>query len=182
MEGPTQIRPKGLADYLDVLSKAVFQSGMSWRVVEAKWDGTREAFRGFDPHSVANLTPKQIDALAEDTRLIRNRRKIEATVENAETMLAVEDEFGGFKRYLRSFEGFEALSADLVKRFKFLGDTGSYYFLHVVGEPVPPHDQWMKSHRPHGFVPRTSKTRTAKPRTSKAKTAKARTSKRRTRG
>src|SRR6266511_5492570 len=88
MEGPTQIRPKGLADYLDVLSKAVFQSGMSWRVVEAKWDGTREAFRGFDPHSVANLTPKQIDGLAEDTRLIRNRRKIEATVENAETMLA----------------------------------------------------------------------------------------------
>jgi 3-methyladenine DNA glycosylase Tag len=182
MEGPTQIRPKGLADYLDVLSKAVFQSGMSWRVVEAKWDGTREAFRGFDPHSVANLTPKQIDALAEDTRLIRNRRKIEATVENAETMLALEDEFGGFKRYLRSFEGFEALSAELVKRFKFLGDTGSYYFLHVVGEPVPPHDQWMKSHRPQGFVPRTSKTRTAKPRTLKAKTAKARTSKRRTRG
>src|SRR6266545_1520586 len=156
MEGPTQIRPKGLADYLDVLSKAVFQSGMSWRVVEAKWDGTREAFRGFDPHSVAKLTPKQIDA----------------TVENAEAMLALEDEFGGFKRYLRSFEGFEALSADLVKRFKFLGDTGSYYFLHVVGEPVPPHDQWMKSHRPHGFVPRTSK----------AKAAKARTSKRRTRG
>jgi 3-methyladenine DNA glycosylase Tag len=180
MEGPTQIRPKGLADYLDVLSKAVFQSGMSWRVVEAKWEGTREAFRGFDPHKVANLTPKQIDALAEDTRLIRNRRKIEATVENAETMLALDDEFGGFRKYLRSFEDFEALSADLVKRFKFLGDTGSYYFLHVVGEPVPPHEQWMKSHRPHGFVPRTSKARTAKAGTSKARTAKAGTSKART--
>ena len=182
MEGPTQIRPKGLADYLDVLSKAVFQSGMSWRVVEAKWDGTREAFHGFDPHKVANLTPKQIDALAEDTRLIRNRRKIEATVENAETMLALDDRFGGFKKYLRSFEDFEALSADLVKRFKFLGDTGSYHFLHVVGEPVPPHEQWMKSHRPHGFVPRTSKARTAKARTSKSRTSKARTSKPRTRG
>jgi len=40
---------------------------MSWRVVEAKWEGTREAFRGFEPHKVANLTPKQIDALAEDS-------------------------------------------------------------------------------------------------------------------
>ena len=175
MDGPAQIKPKGLAEYLDVLSKAVFQSGMSWRVVEAKWDGTREAFRGFAPHKVANLTPKQIDALAEDTRLIRNRRKIEATVENAETMLALDDRFGGFKKYLRSFEDFEALSADLVKRFKFLGDTGSYYFLHVVGERVPPHEQWMKAHRPQGFVPRTSKAKTAK-------TAKARTSKPRTRG
>lgn len=160
MEGPTQIKPKGLADYLDVLSKAVFQAGITWRVVDAKWEGTREAFHGFDPHKVANLTPKQIDALAEDTRLIRNRRKIEATVENAETMLALDGEFGGFKKYLRSHDDFEALSADLVKRFKFLGDMGSYYFLHVVGEPVPPHEQWMKAHRHQGSVPRPSRPRT----------------------
>jgi len=155
-----QIEPKGLADYLDVLSKAVFQSGISWHVVEAKWEGTREAFRRFDPRKVAKLTPKQIDALAEDTRLIRNRRKIEATVENAETMLQLDDEFGGFKKYLRSHDDFEALSADLVKRFKFVGEMGSYYFLHVVGEPVPPHEQWMKAHRPQGFAPRMSKPRT----------------------
>ncbi|MGH2659742.1 MAG: DNA-3-methyladenine glycosylase I, partial [Actinomycetota bacterium] len=70
MEAPTQIKPKGLADYLGVLTKAVFQSGISWRVVEAKWAGTREAFRGFDPEKVANLTPKEIDELAADTRLI----------------------------------------------------------------------------------------------------------------
>jgi 3-methyladenine DNA glycosylase Tag len=184
MEGPAQIRPKGLADYLDVMSKAVFQSGMSWRVVEAKWDGTREAFFGFDPHRVANLTPKEIDALAEDTRVIRNRRKLEATVENAETLLALENEFGGFDKYLRSHEDFEALSADLVKRFKFLGDLGSYYFLHVIGEPVPPHEQWMKSHRPQGFAPRTSRSRTARAtaskKSAKPKTAKPRTSKPRT--
>src|SRR4029450_7064741 len=125
MEGPTQIKPKGLADYLDVMSKAVFQSGISWRVVEAKWDGTREAFRGFDPHKVANLRPEQIDALGEDTRIIRNGRESEATAENAETMLALDDQFGGFKKSLRSFGDFEALSADLVKGVKFLGGTGA---------------------------------------------------------
>ncbi len=143
MEAPTQIRPKGLSDYLDVLTKAAFQSGISWRVVEAKWPGTREAFHGFDPEMVANLTPKQVDALASDPRLIRNRRKIEATVENAETLLALDREYGGFRKYLRSFDDFDALQRDLVKRFKFLGQTGAYYFLYVVREEVPPHEEWM---------------------------------------
>jgi 3-methyladenine DNA glycosylase Tag len=143
MDGPTQIRPKGLADYLDVLSKAAFQSGISWQVVEAKWPGTRKAFRDFDPKKVANLTPKQIDALVADTRLIRNRKKIEATVDNAETMLALDREFGGFRKYLRSFSDFDALQQDLVKRFKFLGPTGAYFFLHVVREKAPARDEWI---------------------------------------
>jgi DNA-3-methyladenine glycosylase I len=147
MEAPTQIRPKGLGDYLDVLSKAVFQSGISWRVVETKWPGTREALHDFDPTMVANLTPKQVDALAEDPRLIRNRKKIEATVENAETILALDREHGGFKRYLRSFPEYDDLQRDLVERFRFLGPTGAYYFLYVVREKVPPHEEWMARYR-----------------------------------
>lgn len=97
-EGPRKIKPKGLADYLDVLTRAVFQSGISWRVVEAKWPGTIEAFGGFDPERVANLTPADVDALATDTRLIRNRAKINATEQNAETMLALDREHGSFNQ------------------------------------------------------------------------------------
>jgi len=143
MEGPRQITPTGLADYLDVMSKSVFQSGMSWRVVEAKWAGTREAFHGFDPERLIDLTPDEVDQLAADTRLIRNRRKIEATIQNAQTLLDLDKQHHGFKRYLESFDNYEALSADLVKRFKFLGRTGAYIFLYVVGEPVPPHEEVM---------------------------------------
>jgi 3-methyladenine DNA glycosylase Tag len=143
MEGPSQITPTGLADYLDVMSRSVFQSGMSWRVVEAKWAGTREAFRGFDPEQLVDLTPDEVDQLAVDTRLIRNRRKIEATIHNAQTMLDLDRQYHGFKHYLESFDNYDALSADLVKRFKFLGKTGVYFFLHVVGEPVPPHEEVM---------------------------------------
>jgi 3-methyladenine DNA glycosylase Tag len=143
MHAPERVSPKILADYLDVLTKAVFQSGISWRVVEAKWPGTREALYGFDPERLAELTPDDVDRLAEDRRLVRNRRKIEATIVNAETMLELEREYGGFKRYPASFRDFDAASADLVKRFKFLGATGAYYFLYVVGEPVPPHEEWM---------------------------------------
>ena len=156
MEGPKKIRPASLADYLDALSRNVFQSGISWRVVEAKWPGIRDAFHGFDPTKVANLTSKHIDSLVADPRVIRNRRKIEATVENAETMLALERAHGSFKKYLRSQREFETLSADLVKRFKFLGDMGAYHFLYVVGEKVPDHDDWMRRHRPEGLKPRPS--------------------------
>jgi 3-methyladenine DNA glycosylase Tag len=148
MEGPRQITPTGLADYLDVMSKAVFQSGISWRVVEAKWAGTREAFRGFDPKRLIDLTPDEVDQLAADTRLIRNRRKIEATIQNAQTLLDLDKQHHGFKQYLQSFDNYDALSTDLVKRFKFLGKTGAYFFLHVVGEPVPPHEEVMaQGHR-----------------------------------
>ena len=147
---PPQIVPQRLGDYLDVMSKAVFQSGMSWRVVDKKWPGTREAFRGFDAATVADLTPDDVDALAADTRVIRHRRKLEAVVHNAQRMLELEAQHGGFQAYLRSHSDFEATVADLRKRFRFLGDTGCYYFLYVVGEEVPSYEDWCASRgRPH---------------------------------
>ena len=146
MQAPHQIEPTKLADYLEVLTKAVFQSGMSWRVVEAKWDGFREAFADFDPATIAAFTGDDIDSLAEDTRIIRNRRKIEATVTNAETILTLDGGPGGFTGWLRSQADFDATVAALRGEFRFLGDTGTYFFLYVVGEKVPPHEEWMKAH------------------------------------
>ncbi len=73
-EAPEQIKPKRLGDYLDVMSKSVFQSGMSWKVIESKWPTTQEAFHGFDAERVASMGEREIDALTQDTRVIRNRR------------------------------------------------------------------------------------------------------------
>lgn len=145
MEAPRQVVPKQLSDYLDVMSKAAFQSGISWKVVENKWAGTREALSGFDPAAVAEFTPLDIDRLMSDTRLIRNRKKLEAIVHNAGQMLSLENEHGTFKAYLESHGDFEATVKDMRKRFKFLGEFGTYYFLYVVGEPVPPHEEWRAS-------------------------------------
>jgi len=144
---PPQVKPKRLGDYLEVMSKAVFQSGMSWQVVNKKWDGIRDAFRDFDAEAVARLGEREIDALTQDTRVIRNRRKIEAIIENANRMLALEAEHGGFRNYLRSHGGFEATVADLRKQFKFVGETGCYIFLYIVGEEVPPHEEWEASRK-----------------------------------
>jgi methyladenine glycosylase len=142
---PKRIRPKSLADYLEVLSKIAFQAGLSGRVVEAKWDAIRKAFHGFDPDRVARMTPRAVDKLVADERVIRSRSKIEATIANAETMVELDEEYGGFKRYLRSHEGFESTVKDLRKRFKFLGDSGAYRFLWIVGEEVPSYQEWMHS-------------------------------------
>jgi DNA-3-methyladenine glycosylase I len=144
---PARIRPKGLADYFEVMTKAVFQSGMSWRVIDAKWDGFRKAFEGFEPSVVARFTPDDVDRLLEDTRIVRNRRKVEATVDNALEMEALDREYGGFRKYLRSHASFDETVADLKRHFRFLGDTGAYFFLYVVGEKVPSHEDWMASRR-----------------------------------
>jgi 3-methyladenine DNA glycosylase Tag len=135
------------------MTKSVFQSGISWRVIESKWEGFREAFHGFDPAWVASLDPPDVDRLAQDTRIVRNRRKIEATMHNARTMLDLERQHGSFKTYLRSAGDFDQTVADLRKRFKFVGDLGAYYFLYVVGEEVPDHADWMAAHGSPGGTP-----------------------------
>lgn len=65
-------------------------------MVNAKRPGTREALYNFDPERLGELTPDDVDRLATDTRVVRNRRKIEATVGNAETLLELDLQNGGF--------------------------------------------------------------------------------------
>ena len=142
---PPQVQVQSLNDYLEVMSKAVFQSGMSWRVVNAKWPDTYEAFHGFEIGRVASLTEEEIDELAHDKRVIRNRRKLAAIAHNAQRIIELDAEHDCFINYLRSHDDFYDVVKDLKKQFKFLGDTGCYFFLYVIGEPVPPHDEWMRA-------------------------------------
>jgi 3-methyladenine DNA glycosylase Tag len=115
--------PDDPAFFLDHLSRAVFEAGI-WQVVQDKWDGIREAFHGFDPAQVAAMTPTQIAATENDPRVIRNKAKILARVHNAQEVLAVLDSYGSIGAYLESFPDAHAASADMRRRFKFLGDTG----------------------------------------------------------
>jgi len=147
MEGPPpQYTIKNIDEYLEHLSKGVFQAGISWRVVDSKWPGIKKAFHGFKVERVARMTDREIDALAKDERVIRSRPKIAAVVHNAGEILALERD-GGFKKHLRSFGEYEELAKDLKKRFKFVGDSGVYHFLWTVKEPVPDWRAWSKAHR-----------------------------------
>lgn len=137
--------PRTLAGYLEAMTRIVFSAGMSWRVVEAKWPGIRAAFLDFQPERVAKMTARDLDRLAKDTRVIRNVPKLEATVLNAKEVAAIGKAPGGFKRYLRSLGPAPDAASALKKRFRYLGDHGSYYFLWSVGENVPAWDEWGRA-------------------------------------
>ena len=141
---PPQVTVKSLDDYLEQMTKSVFQAGISWDVIIAKWPGFQEAFKKFKVKHVANLGPDDVDELMQDTRVVRNRPKIEATIHNAQKILDLDKEYGGFRKYLRSHKDFDSLVKDMRKRFKFLGDSGCYHFLYVVKEKVPDWHVWMQ--------------------------------------
>ena len=147
MQAPATITPNRLGDYLEVMSQAVFQSGISWKVVESKWPGIRAALHGFDAQRVADLTEPELADLAQDTRVIRSLPKLRAIVFNAQRMLELEQRHGSFRDYLRSHGGFEETLKDIRRQFKYLGDSGTYRFLWVVGEEVPPHDEFCATHQ-----------------------------------
>ena len=140
---PPRHKPADLAGYLEALSRPVFQAGISWRVIDAKWSGIREAFAGFTPAVVANYGPDDVDRLLGDPQVVRSKAKIEATIDNAQTLIELDAEHGGFDRYLRSRGGFPETVADLKRQFRFIGDSGAYRFLWSVGEPTPPYEEWF---------------------------------------
>ena len=121
--------PDDPAFFLEHLSRSVFEAGINRRVVEGKWDGIREAFHDFDPAQVAAMPPAEIAAVENDARVIRNKAKIRATVQNAREVLAILDEHGSIRGYLASFPDAAAAAADMRRRFKFLGDTGVWRLL-----------------------------------------------------
>ena len=68
------------------------QSGLSWALILRKRDGIRAAFAGFDPDAVAGFGRKGLEALLQDPRVIRNRRKLEAIVQNARATVEMRDD------------------------------------------------------------------------------------------
>ncbi len=135
-------QPVSLSQYLEAMSQAGFQAGISWKVVEAKWPGIEKAFKGFNPATIAKFNGEDIDALMQNPAVIRNRAKLEGIVLNARRLLELDKNHGTFKNYLKSLGGFENQLKILHKEFKFLGESGGYYFLWQVGETVPDWDVW----------------------------------------
>jgi 3-methyladenine DNA glycosylase Tag len=138
-EIPPRKKPANDNGYFEELTKAVFQAGFSWQVIQDKWPDFQLAFDGFDVATVAGYGEPDVERLAHDKGIVRNRRKIEATIHNAREMWDLIQEHGSFHTYLRSLDGLEyALRRkELSQRFKNLGPTGVFIFLWRVDEEVP---------------------------------------------
>lgn len=133
------------SDYLEVMSRAVFQTGLSWAAIGKHWDAYREAFGGFDPANVAGYTEGDVDRLMRADGVLHSARKIRAIIANAAAIVELDRKHGGFGQYLRSFAAYAALAADFKKEFKFMGDMNVWYFLFRVHEPVPQFERWVKT-------------------------------------
>ena len=82
-----------------------FQAGLSWLTILNKREAFRTAFDYFEPVVVAQYGPEKVEALMEDTGIVRNRRKILAAIQNAKVFLSIQEEFGFFDSYLWGFTG-----------------------------------------------------------------------------
>lgn len=130
------------------------QAGLSWKTVLYKRENYRKAFEGFDPWKVSNFTEEDMSGLLNNPGIIRNRKKIEAAINNAGRFLEIQKEYANFSNYLWKFvenkpvvnswendsqipprsDLSDFISLDLKKRgFSFVGSTIMYAHLQAVG-------------------------------------------------
>lgn len=134
----------------EMLILECFQAGLSWECILKKRENFRRDYDGFDAAKVAAYGPEKIESLMNDPSIVRNRHKIEASINNSRVFLEIVKEFGSFDRYLWDFCGnqviceswelrttsplSDALARDLKKRgMKFVGSTTIYAYLQSVG-------------------------------------------------
>ncbi|MGL1957466.1 MAG: DNA-3-methyladenine glycosylase I [Colwellia sp.] len=130
------------------------QAGLSWYTILKRRDGYKKAFANFDVEKVANFSQETVELLMLNPKIIRNRGKISAAINNAKLFIAVQQEFGSFSHYLWSFVNHktivnelhdisdypttskesDAWSKDLKNRgFKFVGSTICYAHMQACG-------------------------------------------------
>lgn len=120
----------------EVMSLEVFQAGLTWTMILNKRDGFRSAFHNWDIKTVASFKDKEIEDLRLDTRIIRNRLKIQATVENARTILVIQQKHSSFCNWFYNvLQGNEypPIQKALQKTFKFMGPEISRMWLMACG-------------------------------------------------
>ncbi len=130
------------------------QAGLSWITILRKREGYRELYAGFDPLLVSQFDETKVEQLLSDGRIVRNVRKIRASISNARKFLEIQEEFGSFDRFLWGFvdnepvvngwrtmsevpprsELSDRVSKELIRRgFSFVGSTIIYSHLQAIG-------------------------------------------------
>lgn len=139
---PDVITPASLADYLAVMTRAVFQAGVRWQQIAEHWDAYLAAFENFDPSRVALYGELDIERVLQTPGIMRSARKVRGTIANATALLQADHDYG-FQNYLRSFTTYAELVRDFKKRFSFMGEMNVWYVLFRTGEPVPRFEEWI---------------------------------------
>ena len=142
-------RPNLKDKYLfEMLILESFQAGLSWECVLNKREDFREAFDNFEINKICNYNDEKIQELLKNKKIIRNKLKINATINNSKIFKKIQNEYGSFHNYLKEFtedkviyeidqttnELSDTISKDLRKRgMKFVGSTIIYSYLQAIG-------------------------------------------------
>ena len=125
-----------------------FQAGLSWECILNKREAFREEFDGFDINKICNYDEKKIEKMLSNEKIVRNKLKIKASINNAKIFKEIQKEYGSFYNYLRTFtkdkiiyevdrttsELSDHISNELQKRgMKFVGSTIIYSYLQAIG-------------------------------------------------
>ena len=133
----------------ELLILEMFQAGLSWETVLNKRENFRKAFDNFDWNKIVNYDEDKMNELMQDKGIIRNRRKIEATINNTKIFLNIQKEYGSFANFIWGFtdnkviipdskvvsnELSDTISKELRKRgMKFVGTVIIYSYLQAIG-------------------------------------------------
>ncbi|MCU0643527.1 MAG: DNA-3-methyladenine glycosylase I [bacterium] len=130
------------------------QAGLSWATILKRRENYRQAYDNFDPAKVAKYDDGKVAELLANAGIIRNRKKIESSINNAKRFLEIQQEFGSFDKYIWAFVNFkpvinswktlselpantelsDRISTDLKKRgFSFVGSTIIYAHMQAIG-------------------------------------------------
>ena len=133
---------------LELLILESFQAGLSWECILNKRESFRIAYDNFDIDKIIHYDDKKIKELLENNKIIRNKLKIKASINNAKIFKSIQEEYGSFYNYLTTFTNNQlfyeigkvtnnlslSISRDLIKRgMKFVGSTIIYSYLQAVG-------------------------------------------------
>ena len=133
--------------YFERLILELFQAGLSWRTILEKRPAFQKAFKGFDPNKVARMGPADVERLMQDKGIIRNRLKIESTIENGRRFLEIVAQHGTFHAFLGTVPLHDRGATVKVfrKTFKFMGPLIVEEFLMSTGH-------WPYRHEPTCYL------------------------------
>ena len=132
-------KPSNDEAYFENLTRCIFQAGLNWSVITNKWPSFVEAFDMFNIEKIAGYGEDKVNELLENEKIVRNRRKIIATIENAKEFIKIIEESGSFRDWLESLDGsnnYSDVKKQLSRRLKHVGDATAHIFLYTVGEDI----------------------------------------------
>ncbi|MGZ2257273.1 DNA-3-methyladenine glycosylase I [Roseobacter sp. A03A-229] len=121
--------------WLAAMTRAIFNAGFNWKVVDSMWPGFESAFKGFDPAACAMMDDEWFDQLLTDTSIVRHGPKIRAVQENAVYLQEQAQDHGGYGAFIAQWpaDDFTGLLAHLKTEGTRLGGTTGQYFLRSMG-------------------------------------------------